>query len=325
MHQLTTPVVATVLASLISAAALHDKRDKHAHPHPVAAKQAGHAAACPVMKSAIKDTSKAPHLTVNREPVYVCCPSCIPAIKKQPAKYLKQVKDPVNGKPFTVTARTPRIEHEGALFLFSSQATYAHGVQYIKGHGHGHETAPPAKGPKQHDHTSHGDGHAQPAKAPLLQVGQQVPDFTVTDLSGRTVKLTELQRKTGSGVVSLTYWCSFCHSCRHLEKRLDAFAREQRRNAAVVLIDASTGETPERVSAFAKKTGLTMPILMDNGGKSVDLFGVRATTTTLVIDAKGVLRYRGQFGQGQDEPAAAALKAVLAGETVAQAETPQRG
>jgi len=278
------------------------------------------------MKAPIKDKAKAPHLMVNREPVYVCCPSCIGAIKKQPAKYLKQVKDPVSGKPFTVTAKSPRIEHDGALFLFSSQATYAHGQKFIKSHGHGHEPAQPGKHPRKHDSHGHGDGHAaQPTSAPHLEVGQPVPDFTVTDLAGKTLKLSELQKKTSSGVVSLTYWCSFCHSCRHLEKRLDAFAREQQQSAAVVLIDASAGETAAGVSSFAKKTGLTLPILLDAGGKTVDLFGVRATTTTLIVDAKSILRYRGQFGRGEDEPAAAALKAVIAGEAVALKETPQRG
>jgi peroxiredoxin len=325
MQKSSILAAAALTAALISgdAAAQHDK---HAHPGHGAARHGGKQTTCPVMKTAVKDTSRAPHLMVNREPVYVCCPKCIAAIKKEPARYLKRVKDPVNGTPFTVTAKTPRIEHESALFLFASQATYSHGLQYIKRHGHGHEAKPAGKNPTRHEHPGHAGGHgAQPATAPLVQIGQQVPDFTVTDLTGKSLKLSGLRKKTGSGVVSLTYWCSFCHSCRDVEKRLDAFAREQREKASVVLIDASAGETPARISAFARKTGLTMPILVDAGGKTVDLFGIRATTTTLVIDGNGVLRYRGQFGSGQHEPAALALKAVLAGEAVPQKETPQRG
>ncbi|MFN3652369.1 MAG: TlpA family protein disulfide reductase [Armatimonadota bacterium] len=182
--------------------------------------------------------------------------------------------------------------------------------------------AAPAQHHKPHGHGAHAD---RPAKAPQVKVGQRVPDFTVTDLSGAKLKLSELQKKSPTGVVSLTYWCSFCHSCRGVEKQLDQFAGQQREQAAVVLIDASAGETPERVSAFAEKTGLTLPILLDGGGKTVDLFGVHATTTTLVIDAKRVLRYRGQFRREQEEPAAAALEAVLGGKEVPLKETPQRG
>jgi len=326
MHQLNSPAVAALLAVLISSAtaAQHKKPTppqhgaaQHAHPK--------HTATCPVMKTAIKDTAKAPHLMVNKEPVYVCCPKCISAIKQQPAKYLKQIKDPVNGKTFIVTAKTPKLEHGGALYLFSSQATYSHGAQFLKGGGKGHGHGDDHSG-KGHGPAANHSGHAaNSSRSPALPVGQEVPDFSVTDLSGKTLTLSDLQKKSKSGVVTLTYWCSFCHSCRHLEKRLDEFARQQADKATVVLVDASAGETAAGVSAFARKTGLTLPILLDAGGKSVDLFGVRATTTTLVIDANRVLRYRGQFGHGNAEPGPAALKAVLAGETVAQKETTQRG
>jgi YHS domain-containing protein len=63
---------------------------------------------------------------VNNAPVYVCCPGCTTSIKKEPATYLKSaVKDPVSGKPFRVTAKTPRLERQGALFLFSSSTRAA--------------------------------------------------------------------------------------------------------------------------------------------------------------------------------------------------------
>ncbi|MFN3648576.1 MAG: hypothetical protein ACK47B_03260 [Armatimonadota bacterium] len=78
------------------------------------------ALSCPVMKAPIPDKADAGFATVNNEPVYVCCPGCIGAIKKEPAKYLKKVKDPVTGKPFTVTAKTPKVEHGDGLFLFAS-------------------------------------------------------------------------------------------------------------------------------------------------------------------------------------------------------------
>lgn len=80
---------------------------------------------CPVMKSPVKDRAHAPFLVVNNQPVYFCCPGCSGSLKKAPAKYLKTpIKDPVSGKPFKVTAKTPKMEHHGALFLFSSSKTH---------------------------------------------------------------------------------------------------------------------------------------------------------------------------------------------------------
>jgi YHS domain-containing protein len=102
-----------------AAQAQHAKPAEHGKAH-----GAKGALMCPVMKSAIKDKSTAPHLRVNFEPVYVCCPDCIEAIKKTPAKYVKQTKDPVTGKPFTVTAKSPKMGHDASLFLFSSHETH---------------------------------------------------------------------------------------------------------------------------------------------------------------------------------------------------------
>jgi len=106
---------------------------------------------CPVMKAPVADAAKAPKLMVNNVALPVCCPGCIPELKKEPAKYVKTTKDPVSGKAFKVTARTPKMEHQGALFLFSSAATHgtfhkdpakyskAAGAAQKNGHeGHGH-------------------------------------------------------------------------------------------------------------------------------------------------------------------------------------------
>jgi YHS domain-containing protein len=76
---------------------------------------------CPVMKNPIADKSAAPSLLVNNVPVYFCCSGCDEPLKKEPGKYLKApVKDPVTQKSFRVTATTPKVEHNGGLFLFSS-------------------------------------------------------------------------------------------------------------------------------------------------------------------------------------------------------------
>jgi len=169
----------------------------------------------------------------------------------------------------------------------------------------------------------------QSARRPKpVKIGESVPDFSLTLLDGKTWKLSELrkQKRYGKdGVVVLTFWCSFCHSCRHIEKPLDELAKRYKGQALVLALDASAGETIEEVVAFAKKKNLSLPIGLDPDGKSVDIFGARTTTTTMVIDGKGVLRYFGQFGHGQDRLAEDALKAVLAGDTVRVDHTKQRG
>ncbi len=158
-----------------------------------------------------------------------------------------------------------------------------------------------------------------------LVVGDKVPDFGVTDLSGKVVKLSDLQKRTESGVVSLTFWCSTCHSCRMMDARFQKLAAEWKDKATVVGIDANAADTAANVEEFIRAKKFSVPILLDANGKAADLFGVRLTTTTVVIDKAGVLRYWGQFG-GEDSPYVGnALRAVLDGKDVTVRETSASG
>jgi hypothetical protein len=60
-------------------------------------------------------------------------------------------------------------------------------------------------------------------------------------------------------------------------------------------------------------------------GKTAHVFGTEVTTTTVVIDGNGVLRYCGQFQQKDRADAEEALKEVLAGNDVAVKTTPHNG
>ena len=169
----------------------------------------------------------------------------------------------------------------------------------------------------------------RPKRKGAVTVGEKVPDFSVRALDGKAVKLSELQKdegRTKQGVVVLSFWCSTCSSCRRVEHRLDKLAKDYQGRAAVIALDANAGEAAGRVAAFAREKGLTLPIVLDAGGRTADLFGTEVTTTTVVIDGKGVLRYCGRFGQGDEAASAeAALKAVLAGKEVAVKTTPHDG
>jgi thiol-disulfide isomerase/thioredoxin len=167
-----------------------------------------------------------------------------------------------------------------------------------------------------------------PERKGEIAVGDKVPEFSVRTLDGKTVKLSALQgdrKRTKKGVVVLSFWCSTCGSCRRVEGHLDKLAKDYKGQAAVIALDASAGETAERVAAFAKGKGLALPIVLDPTGRTADLFGTEVTTTTVVIDGKGLLRYCGQFGDPRHSYVEAALKAVLAGKEVAVKTTRHNG
>jgi RNA polymerase sigma factor (sigma-70 family) len=161
-----------------------------------------------------------------------------------------------------------------------------------------------------------------------LRVNQVVPDFQVSDLDGNAVRLADLRQSSPRGeasVVVLSFWCSFCGSCRAVEGPLDALRKRYEGRARILALDASAGETAEKVRAFAARKGLGLRVLLDPSGQTADLFGVRVTTTTAVIDSAGRLRYLGRFADQEHVYAENALRAVLDGRDVAVKSTPPQG
>ena len=90
-------------------------------------------------------------------------------------------------------------------------------------------------------------------------------------------------------------------------------------------MDSSFGETQKAVTAAAEKAGLQLPIALDPSGSVADIFGAKATTTTVVIDGARRLRYLGRFSEGDEAWAEKALTSVMNGESVAVARTRPHG
>ena len=161
-----------------------------------------------------------------------------------------------------------------------------------------------------------------------IAVGERVTDWTVIDLNGRNWTINELHRTAGfkeRRPVVMTFWCSFCPSCRQVEHGLDALAKKYADRAVVVALDASAGETSAMCRKVADEKGLTLPILLDDSGHLADLFGTEMTTTTVVIDAGGVLRYCGQFVKDNEPYAETALASILGDRPVSVPTTPHLG
>lgn len=200
-----------------------------------------------------------------------------------------------------------------------------------KGEEHGKHADHKEHVHKRGEHKNHKGGeHQDKETAPQgsVKLGDNVPDFSVRTLDGKTVKLSELRKDeklTKKGVVVLSFWCSTCHSCRDVEHLLAKLSKDYEGQAVVFALDANFNETAEGVAAFVKKKRLDLPIVLDPSGNTADVFGIKRTTTTVVIDGNGVLRYCGQFQQKDGGSAEQALKAVLAGKEVAIKTTPHNG
>ncbi len=108
------------------------------------------------------------------------------------------------------------------------------------------------------------------------------PDFTLSDLSGKPVRLADLRGK----VVFLTFWATWCPYCQREFPSLERLYQQFRKKDFVVLA-VNIVEPPDRVKKYVMEHKLTFPALLDSNGRVSALYGVRGTPTRFLINRQG--------------------------------------
>ncbi len=120
-----------------------------------------------------------------------------------------------------------------------------------------------------------------------VNVDQQAPDFTLTDLTGQAVTLSALRGR----VVVLNFWATWCPPCRSEVPALQA-AYQQYQSRGVALIGIDLKEDAATIQQFIAPYGVTYPIVRDETGRVSSQYQVAGIPTTIIIDADGVIRAR---------------------------------
>jgi peroxiredoxin len=108
------------------------------------------------------------------------------------------------------------------------------------------------------------------------------PDFTVTDLSGGTVSLSQFRGK----VVLLDFWAVECAGCKVEIPWYVAFDKTYRgKGLALIGIDMY-GESPDMVKKFMEKEHMNYPVAIGNDALG-ERFHVEEMPLTLLIDRSG--------------------------------------
>lgn len=108
------------------------------------------------------------------------------------------------------------------------------------------------------------------------------PDFTLTDLSGKTLSLSKFKGK----VVLLDFWAVHCGGCKVEIPWYVAFDKVYRdKGLALIGIDMY-GESPDEVKAFMEEAHMKYPVAIGNDALG-NQFHVEAMPLTLLIDRSG--------------------------------------
>jgi len=111
------------------------------------------------------------------------------------------------------------------------------------------------------------------------------PDFAVTDLDGRAVRLSALRGR----VVLLNLWTTWCAPCREEMPSLDRLQARMRDRAFTLLAVSQDEEGRRAVEAFLQQTRLSFPVYLDPEHRVGDRYEVWGYPETFVIDQNGVV------------------------------------
>mgnify|MGYP000002361418 CR=1 FL=1 len=113
----------------------------------------------------------------------------------------------------------------------------------------------------------------------------KAPDFTVYDLDGNEVHLSDFIGKS----VVLNFWASWCSPCKMEMPDFNEKYLEIGEEVQFLIINMTDGsrETVETASAFIAEQGYSFPVFYDTDQDAAATYGVYSLPTTYFIDADG--------------------------------------
>ncbi len=115
--------------------------------------------------------------------------------------------------------------------------------------------------------------------------GTAAPDFTLSDINGRKVTLSEFRGK----VVLLNFWATWCGPCRAEMPALNNLYLDLKGKGLVVLA-VSVDPSDKPVRSFVSEKKLGFPVLLDKEKEVYfDSYAVVGLPAAFLIDKKGMV------------------------------------
>ena len=118
-----------------------------------------------------------------------------------------------------------------------------------------------------------------------LEIGSDIPDFTVTTFSGETYQVSQLRGK----IILLNFWSSWCASCDEEGAALEEVWQEVKDDGEIVFLGVNYVDTEKDSLAFLERYGITYPNGPDMGSRISRMFMVEAVPETYIIGRDGKL------------------------------------
>ena len=109
---------------------------------------------------------------------------------------------------------------------------------------------------------------------------QQAPNFTLKDLEGEEVSLSDYEGK----IIFVNFWATWCGPCKREIPGFIELQNKYKDDLVTLGISTDRRGTKDRVAPFAKNYNINFPVLFSDGKVEKDYGGIRAIPTTFILD-----------------------------------------
>lgn len=122
--------------------------------------------------------------------------------------------------------------------------------------------------------------------AAALQIAKPAPDFTLNDIDGKKVQLSDFKGK----VIVLNFWSTTCAPCVAEIPSLNSLYRDLKGNGLIVL-GISLDRSVKPVKHLADKLHIAYPLLMDSQQDVYfDSYALFGQPISVIIDRTGIVQ-----------------------------------
>ena len=129
------------------------------------------------------------------------------------------------------------------------------------------------------------------AGAVCLEVGDAAPNFTLEDIDGKAVTLSDYRGR----VVFLAFWASWCPRCMEELAFLQGLYTGLSKDLVVLAVNQETQNlSPTHVAKLKEEIaglGIQFPILLDKNLDVWKSFCINALPTSVILDREGKVRF----------------------------------